>query len=83
MARKKVEKIQSLFSSNKKSIESVKMDKLQIICPTNYSFVMVEALWRAHYQILPMISLKEFIILNANAGMIIKKLKNLELNPMT
>ena len=59
------------------------MDKLQITCPTNYSFVIVVDLWRAHYQILPMISLKEFIILNANAGMIIKKLKNLELNTMT
>ena len=63
--------------------ESVKIDKLQITCPTNYSFVMVQDLWRVRYRILSVISLKEFITLNANTGMIIKKLKNVELNTTT
>ena len=36
--------------------------------------------WQAHYQILPIISLKEFTKLNVNTDMRIKNAKGLELN---
>ena len=41
---------------------------------------MVQDLWQAHYKILSTILLKEFIESNVNSAMIIKNVKNMELN---
>ena len=40
---------------------------------TYYNLLIVQDLWQAHYQILLIISLKDFIKLNVNAHMTIKK----------
>ena len=40
----------------------------------------VQDLWQAHYQILPIISLKEFIQLNVNMNMTMDNVKYVELN---
>ena len=45
--------------------------------PTNYNFLIAEDLWQAHYQILLIILLKEFIKLNVNTDMM-KKIVKLE-----
>ena len=47
---------------------------------TNYNLLIAKDLWPAHYQILLMILLKEFVKLNANMDVIIKNVKRLELN---
>ena len=54
--------------------------KLQKIYLTYYILLIVQDLWQAHYQILSRIFLNEFIELNVNLGMVIKKLKLVELN---
>ena len=41
---------------------------------------MLQDLWQAHYQILSIIFLKEFIKLNTNSVMMIKSVKRIELN---
>ena len=41
---------------------------------------MAQDLWQAHYQILLIILLKEFIKSNVNMGLIMKKVKRVELN---
>ena len=46
--------------------------KLQKIHLTYYNLLMEEDLWQAHYQILPIIFLKEFIELNVNIDIMIK-----------
>ena len=48
-------------------------NKLQKICRTYYNLLMVQELWQAYYQILSIIFLKEFIELNVNSDMTIKK----------
>ena len=52
--------------------------KLQKIYFAYYN--LLTDLWLAHYQILPIIFLKEFIILNANMNTMIKNVKFAELN---
>ena len=47
---------------------------------TNYNVLIVQHLWQAHYQILLIILLKEFIKLKAVMDMIMKNLRRLELN---
>ena len=47
--------------------------KLQQICHTYYNLLIAQDIWQAHYQILPIIFLKEFIELNVNSDMMIKK----------
>ena len=42
--------------------------------------MIVQDLWQAHYQILPIISLKEFIQLNVNMNMTRDNVKYVELN---
>ena len=42
--------------------------------------MIVQDLWQAHYQILPIISLKEFIQLNVNMNMTMDNVKYVELN---
>ena len=55
--------------------------KLQKIYRIYYNLSIVEDLWQAHYQILPIIFLKEFIEGNVNVDMAIKNVKlNVELN---
>ena len=54
--------------------------KLQKIYVKYYNLLMAQDLQQAHYQILSIIFLKEFIKLNVNMDMIIKNVKNAELN---
>ena len=58
----------------------MKMDKkLQKIYPTDYNLLIVQDLGQAHYQILPIIFLKELKKLNANVDTL-KDVKLAELN---
>ena len=54
--------------------------KLRKICLTYYNILIAQVLWQAHYQILSIIFLKEFIELKVNADMMIKNVKLVELN---
>ena len=54
--------------------------KLQKIYLTYYNLLIVQNLWQAHYQILSIIFLKEFIELNVNTDMMIKYVKLVEFN---
>ena len=54
--------------------------KFQKIYLTYYSLLIAHDSWLAHYQILSIVSLKEFIELNANSKMTIKNAKLVELN---
>ena len=56
------------------------MEKLQEKYLTYYNLLIAQNLWQAHYQILSIIFLKEFMELNANMDMMIKDLKLAELN---
>ena len=57
----------------KKLQELIKMEKkLHKIYLTYYNLLIVQDLWQAHYQILSIIFLKEFIELNVNTDMMIK-----------
>ena len=47
---------------------------------TDYNLLIAQDLWQAHYQILLIIWLKEFIKLNVKMNMIIKNVKRAELN---
>ena len=38
----------------------------------NYNLLIAQDIWQAHYQILPIIFLKEFIELNVNTDIMIK-----------
>ena len=54
--------------------------KLQKIYLTYYNLLIAQDLWQAHYQILSIIFLKEFIKLNVNTDTVIKNVKLTELN---
>ena len=54
--------------------------KLQRIYLTYYNLLIAQDLWQAHYQILSIIFLKEFIELNVNTDMMIKYVKLVEFN---
>ena len=54
--------------------------KLQKMYLTYYNLLIVQDLWQAHYQILSIIFLKEFIKLNVNSDMMKKNVKHVELN---
>ena len=54
--------------------------KLQKIYFTYYNLLIMQDLWQAHYQILSIIFLKEFIKSNVNTGTMIKNVKLAELN---
>ena len=61
--------------------ELIKMEKkLQKIYLTYYSLLIVQYLWQVHYQILPIIFLKEFIELNVNLDAMIKNVKHVQSN---
>ena len=48
-------------------------NKLRKMHLTYYNLLMAQDLWQAHYQILSIISLKEFIKLHVNSDTMIKK----------
>ena len=54
--------------------------KLQKIYLTYYNLLIAQDLWQAHYQILSIIFLKEFIELNVNTDMMITNVRLVELN---
>ena len=54
--------------------------KLRKIYFTYYNLLIVQGLWQAHYQILPIIFLKEFIESNVNTDMMTKNVILKELN---
>ena len=54
--------------------------KLQQSCLTDCNSLVAQDLWISHYQILLIISLKQFIQLNVNINMIIKTAKRVESN---
>ena len=54
--------------------------KLQRIYLTYYSLLISQDLWQVHYQMLPIIFLKEFTELNVNLDTMIKNVKHVELN---
>ena len=54
--------------------------KLQKIYPKYNNLLIAQNLWQAHYQILSIIFLKEFIELNVNTDMMIKYVKLVEFN---
>ena len=54
--------------------------KLQRIYPTDHNLLIAQDLCQAHYHILFIILLKEFIELNVKTGIIIKNVKRAELN---
>ena len=48
--------------------------KLQKIYPAYYNLLIAQDLWQAHYQVMSIIFLKEFIRLNINMDTFIKKM---------
>ena len=59
----------------------IKMEKkLQKTYCTYYNLLIAQGLWQAHYQILSIIFLKEFIELNVNTDMTIRNVRLVELN---
>ena len=57
--------------------------KLPKIYLVYYNLLIAQDLWQAHYRILSLIFLKEFIELNVNTDMMIKNVKLVELNIST
>ena len=57
-----------------------KLPKIYLIY---YNLLIAQDLWQAHYRILSLIFLKEFIELNVNTDMMIKNVKLVELNIST
>ena len=54
--------------------------KLQKPYYTDYNVLILQDLWNAHYQILSIIFLKEFIKFNINTNTVIKNVKLVGLN---
>ena len=54
--------------------------KIQKVYLRFYNLLMAQDLWEAHYQILSLIFLIEFIRLNVNSDMMITNVKLVELN---
>ena len=57
--------------------------KLQKLYLTEYNLLIMQDLWKSHYQVFLIISLTEFIEFNATLSMIIQNVKRLELNSKT
>ena len=72
---------QTIYYSEELLKKKLQMEKkLQKIYPTYYKLLIAQDLWQAHYQILSIIFLREFIELNAITDMMIKNVKLVELN---
>ena len=56
--------------------------KLQKMYLTNYNLLIEQDLWQVHYQIVPIIFLKEFIKLPVNTDTMIKNVKHAELQKL-
>ena len=56
--------------------------KLQKMYLTNYNLLIEQDLWQVHYQIVPIIFLKEFIKLPVNTDTKIKNVKHAELQKL-
>ena len=54
--------------------------KLQKVYLSFYGLLIAQDLWQIHYQILSIFFLNEFIELNVNKDMMIKKMRHVELN---
>ena len=62
-------------------IKLIKMEKkLQKIYRTYYNLLIVQDLWQAHYKILSIIFLKNFVELRVNTNMMIENVKTVQLN---
>ena len=62
-------------------IKLIKMEKkLQKIYRTYYNLLIVQDLWQAHYKILSIIFLKNFVELRVNTNMMIENVKPVQLN---
>ena len=57
--------------------------KLQKLYLTEYNLLIMQDLWKSHYQVFLIISLIEFIEFNATISMTIQNVKRLELNSKT
>ena len=57
-----------------------KEKKLQKIYRPHYNLLKAQDLWQAHYQVLPIILLNEFMKLYLNPNAMIKQVKLAELN---
>ena len=69
------------FQQKKKFQELIKTEKkLQEIYVTYYDLLIAQDSWQAHYQILPMFFLKEFVELNVNMNTMIKNVRLVDLN---
>ena len=61
--------------------EVTRIDKMEkTLQKRYYNLLIVQDLWQAHYQILPITFLKEFVELNVNSDMMIKNVKHVKLN---
>ena len=62
-------------------IKLIKMEKkLQKIYRTYYNLLIVQDLWQAHYKILSIIFLKNFVELRVNTNMMIENVKPVQSN---
>ena len=62
-------------------IKLIKLEKkLQKIYRTYYNLLIVQDLWQAHYKILSIIFLKNFVELRVNTNMMIENVKPVQLN---
>ena len=69
------------FQIEKKLQELIKMEKeLQKIYLTYYNLLIAQGLWQAHYHILSIIFLKEFIKVNVNMARMTKNVKLVKLH---
>ena len=83
MFRRKHWKIYNFCSSNKKEVARTDKNGEEItkkIYLRYCNLLIVQDLWQAHYQILSIIFLREFIETNVNTDIMIKNLGLLELN---
>ena len=74
---KNIEKDITFTVPIEKGVKRTDKMKLQKPYLTDYNLLIVQSLWQADYQILWIISLKEFIKLNVNTDMIIKNAKRM------
>ena len=54
----------------------MRIDKMKEVLFTYYNLLIAEELWQAHYQILPIIFLREFVELNVHSDTMLKNVKH-------
>ena len=75
MSWEKQRKLQNLSCSNKMEIKEIDKDGKETIYPTKSNLLIVQDLCQAHYQILFIISEKEFIKLYINIVIVFLNMK--------